>query len=433
MAKLFSSIAKNTRALHLLAPSTGLVALLVLFLSATPAFSQSAKRQTTSGPAARKVADSALEFAKGEALRLRPLLRSQSGQPTAPSPAPQTGSISGYMDFHYNDPEHADPVLDFHRFVLLFAHSFSDRVRFVSELELEHAVVEGLEEKGELELEQAYLDFLVTRSFNVRAGMMLVPVGILNERHEPPVYHGVERPFVDTVIVPTTWFDVGAGIHGEVGRGIRYRVYAMAPLDATEFSAEEGVRGGRQKGVEANARNLAATGRIEFVGMPGLAAGASFWSGDTGFGVPRFDTGLNLVEADARYSLGEAEFRGQYAHLFLDGMAELSAAVERTVGVNPNLAREMRGFYLEASYFVLPYAAPRELAAFVRYENFDTQYRMPRGFVPFEQFDRTAWTLGATYYPDPDVAVKIDYTIVRSQSRVIDAPDSFNIGLGWWF
>ena len=127
------------------------------------------------------------------------------------------------MDFHFNKPELEDGRLDFHRFVLLVTHAFCDRIRFVSELELEHALVEGLEEAGELELEQAYVDFLLSRGFNVRAGMLLMPVGIINERHEPPIYYGVERPFVDTVIVPTTWFEVGAGVHGEIGRGWRYR------------------------------------------------------------------------------------------------------------------------------------------------------------------------------------------------------------------
>src|SRR5688500_7329061 len=142
--------------------------------------------------------------------------------PTAPGPPPapattspasqgsRTGPLSGYMELHFNKIEHQDAVLDFHRFVLLFNHQFSPRIRFVGELELEHALVEGLEEAGEIELEQAYLDVLIKPSFNLRAGMVLVPVGIINERHEPPVFYGVERPFVDTVIVPTTWFDAGA-------------------------------------------------------------------------------------------------------------------------------------------------------------------------------------------------------------------------------
>ena len=355
-----------------------------------------------------------------------------SESPPETTSRPTTGPISGYMDFHFNDRQHEDPVLDFHRFVLLFSHSFSDRIRFVAELELEHAVVSN-ETDGELELEQAYVDFLISRPFNLRAGMVLAPVGIINERHEPPVFHGVERPFVDTVIIPTTWFDAGVGVHGEFGPGLRYRAYAMAPLDAIGFSADEGIRDGRQKGAESNARHLAGTGRLEYVGSPGLVLGTSIWSGDTGFSELRFDTSVTLVEFDGRYRLGELEARGQYAHGFLNGMAELNRSLQRTIGVSPNVASEIRGFYLEGSYFVLPYAAPRELAVFLRYENFDTQYRMPAGFQPLKEFDRDAWVFGLTYFPEPDVAVKLDYTVLRNQSLVVEAPNALNIGLGWWF
>jgi hypothetical protein len=362
-------------------------------------------------------------------------LASRSGvQDSGPrQQAPLLSSVSGYMDFHFNNIENQDGVLDFHRFVLLFTHSFTDRIRFVSELELEHAFVEGLERAGEFELEQAYIDFLVSREVNFRAGMLLVPVGIINERHEPPVYHGVERPFVDTVIVPSTWFEAGAGVHGEFGRGLRYRAYVMAPLDASGFSAAEGVREGRQKGSEANVRNAATTGRIEYVGRRGLWAGASFWRGKTGFSFPRVETQVTMVEVDTRYRLGELEARAQYAHAWLDGMGELNRTLQRTSGVNPNVAQQIRGFYLEASYFVLPNPAPFEAAVFVRYENFDTQYRMPAGFQQLQQFDRDAWVVGVSYYPDPDVVLKIDYSVVRNQSSIVDEPNSLNVGLGWWF
>src|SRR5688500_4009682 len=165
---------------------------------------------------------------------------------------PITGPLSGYMDFHFNKADGEDGVLDFHRFVLLMTHSFSSRVRFGGELEREHAFVEGLEEAGELELEQAYVDLLLWPAGNLRAGLLLMPVGIINERHEPPVFNGVERPFVDTVIVPSTWFDAGAGVHGSIGPGFRYRAFVVAPLNALEFDAAEGIRGGRQKGSETN-------------------------------------------------------------------------------------------------------------------------------------------------------------------------------------
>jgi hypothetical protein len=354
-------------------------------------------------------------------------------QPSGASSAPPT-ALSGYMDFHFTKPQFEDGQIDFHRFVLLVTHQFTDRIRFVSEVELEHAFVEGLEEAGELELEQAYLDFLLSRGFNIRAGMLLMPFGILNERHEPPVYYGVERPAVDTVIVPTTWFEAGAGIHGELGRGWRYRLFVTAPLDAAEFSAEEGIREGRQKGGAANAGRAAATGRVEYVGYRGLTAGASFWTGASGFEFrPRFDVPVRVFEVDARYSRDRLEARAQFAQVGIRHAAELNDAIFRRSGVNPNIAEALRGSYVEGAYRVVSGRTFGEVGAFVRYENFDTQFRMPAGMVPLGQFDRDSWAVGATYWPDPDVAVKVDYTIQRNRSATIAAPNSFNLGLGWWF
>jgi hypothetical protein len=354
--------------------------------------------------------------------------------PSSAGSSSSTGPLSGYMELHLNDPTDRTPaVLDFHRFVLLFTHSFSDRLRFVGELELEHAVVEGLEEGGELELEQAYLDFLVHPSLNFRAGMLLVPVGIINERHEPPVFHGVERPFVDTVIIPTTWFEAGVGIHGGLGKGFRYRAYAMAPLDATEFTAGEGLQGSAQHGSEAVVRNMALTGRLEYVGVRGLQTGASFWAGDTGFNVPRIKTSVGLYEFDARLSRGRLEARGQLAHVFIHGAGALNDAMGRLTGIDPNIAEQLFGVYGEVAYRFLPASAPHDAAVFVRYENFDTQFKMPAGSVPLPQFDRDAWVIGGTYWVDPDVAIKFDYSHVRSGSTVVPPPRSVNIGLGWWF
>ncbi|MGE3403540.1 MAG: hypothetical protein AB7K63_13170, partial [Vicinamibacterales bacterium] len=346
---------------------------------------------------------------------------------------PATGPLSGYMDFHFNKLEGADPVLDFHRFVLLLNHSFTSRVRFVGELELEHAFVEGLEESGELELEQAYLDFLLSRRINLRAGMLLMPVGIINERHEPPVFNGVERPFVDTVIVPTTWFDVGAGVHGELPRGFRYRAFVAAPLNALAFSADEGIRGGRQKGSAANVRNIAYTGRLEYLGVRGLTVGASFYTGESSFALPRLDTSVTIGEVDARYRRAQLELRGQFAHVSIADAGRLNDSLARTIGVSPNIASALRGFYGEAGYRIWNSGAPRDMVVFARYENFDTQFRMPPGYLPLKQFDRDAWVTGVTYYPDPDVAVKVDYTRLRSQGLLEPDRNLLNIGLGWWF
>jgi hypothetical protein len=274
----------------------------------------------------------------------------------------------------------------------------------------------------------------MSRAFNLRAGMLLVPVGIINERHEPPVFYGVERPLADTVLVPTTWFDVGAGVHGELGRGWRYRAYVMAPLDASAFTAEDGLRDGRQKGAEANAGRPAFTGRAEYLGVRGLTAGASVWTGHSGFAFrPRFDVPVTLVEADARYSRDRLELRGQFSHITIDNADLLNDALFRQSGVSPNVAETLHGGYLEAGYRFFSHARYGEVGAFIRYEDVNTQAGMPEGLLPLPAFDRSAWAIGATYWPDPDIALKFDYIVNRNRSSTIAAPNSFNIGLGWWF
>jgi hypothetical protein len=355
-----------------------------------------------------------------------------TGSPERPNAGP-LASLSGYMDLQFVDPSNADAFIDFRRFVLLFAHRFSDRIRFVSELEVEHAIVEGGDEKGELELEQAYLDFLIDRRFNIRAGQLLVPVGIINERHEPPTFHGVQRPFVDTFIIPTTWFDAGAGVFGEFSRGWRYRAYAMAPLNATAFSAGEGLADSAQQGSRAVVRHWAGTGRLEYLGVPRLTLGASIWSGRTTTGSPLLDPRVTLVEADGRGRLGRLELRGEMAHVFVGQADELNRLRALREGIDPNIASQMFGAYLEAAHPILPFPSPREVVGFVRYEEFDTQFRMPAGYQPIGAFKGTAWIMGVSYFPDPDVVVKVDYTIGGNQSLVVAPPRAFSVGLGWWF
>ena len=340
---------------------------------------------------------------------------------------------SGYMEMHINHDQINPTTLDFHRFVLLFGHGFGERIRFWSELELEHAFVEGGEASGELELEQAYLDFLIDPKFNFRAGMVLTPIGIINERHEPPAFHGVERPFVDTVIIPSTWFGTGAGLVGDLGNGLHYRTYVMGSLDSSFFSAEEGFRDGRQKGFLENGRNLAWTGRLEYRPRSGLNLGTSFWTGETGFSFRDLNGRLKMFEFDGRYRVGRFEGRGQFVTTHLGDAAEINQAIRRQVGINPNIAAEMRGFYLEGASSLVPSTFPHDLVAFYRYESFDTQYRMPQGFFSLEQFDRAAHVLGLTYFPHPDIALKFDYNVMRNASDLVESLNRWNWGIGWWF
>ena len=351
--------------------------------------------------------------------------QSREGMPT----------LSGYMEVHLNKVQDLPAEADLHRFVLMVGHSFSDRIKFWSEVEVEHALVEGGEESGEVAIEQAYIDLAVSRRFNVRAGMVLIPVGIINERHEPPTFHGVERTFVDTVIVPTTWRDVGAGAFGDLGRGFSFKAYIVPGLDATGFSADEGIAGGRQQGGQADASDPAATGRLEFRSL-GLTAGGSFWYGGSGFGLSRLEIEppkVGVASIDARYRRGRYELRGQWSTVSISGAGDLNRALQAQVGIGPNIASRLLGAYGEGAMRISPDSWTHEVVVFGRYEIFDTQNKMPDGYQPLDFLRRSAFTTGVTYYPDPDVAFKMDFIQERNKSSVVDAPWRMNFGVGWWF
>ena len=342
--------------------------------------------------------------------------------------------VAGYMDFHVNK-DLGDPFRpDFHRFVLLFGHSFSDRIKFWSELEVEHALVEGGPlETGEVALEQAYLDFLIKPYFNLRAGMVLSPVGIVNERHEPPAFNGVERPFVETTIIPTTWHDLGVGINGDLGRGFRYRAYLTSSLDASRFDAEGGITEGRTGGFDASLRNPAKVGRLEYAGVRRLTLGTSFYSGHAGFNTPGVNPRVSIYEFDGRYSLGRADFRGLFANTWVSRAGDLNRLLRIQTGVNPNVASQMRGYYMEPAFHVLPRRSRSDLILFTRFERYNTQQQMPAGYVPLADFNRSSWITGVTFKPNADVAVKFDYVVNQNESRLIRAINGINLGIGWWF
>jgi len=342
--------------------------------------------------------------------------------------------VAGYMDFHVNR-DSGDPFRpDFHRFVLLFGHSFSDRIKFWSELELEHSLIEPSEGTGgEVALEQAYLDFLIKPYFNFRAGMLLSPVGIVNERHEPPSFNGVERPFVETTIIPTTWRELGFGITGDLGRGFRYRGYLTSSLDASRFNAEGGISEGRSRGFEASMRNPAKVIRLEYAGVRRLTLGASVYSGHAGFNTPGVNPRVNLFEFDGRYSYRRVDFRGLFANTWVSRAGELNRRLQLETGVNPNAASQMRGYYMEPAYHLLPRRARNDVIVFTRYEKYNTQQRMPLGYRPLTQFNRSSWVTGVTFKPTADVAIKFDYNFNRNESAIVRALNGINLGIGWWF
>jgi hypothetical protein len=150
--------------------------------------------------------------------------------------------LGGYGELHANlTTDEGNDRLDFHRLVAFVGYEFSDRIKFNSEIELEHAFVTD-ESGGELVIEQAYFDFQLKDALNVRAGRVLTPLGIINKNHMPTTFNGVERPSFARFIIPTTWPSDGAGMFGSLLPSLNYEIYLVAGLDGSQFNAINGIR-----------------------------------------------------------------------------------------------------------------------------------------------------------------------------------------------
>jgi len=356
--------------------------------------------------------------------------REQSGSPNI--------HLGGYGEMHYNVVEGpAKDMADLHRFVLYLGYDFAEWARLHSEVEIEHAFIE--EGNGELSIEQAFIELDGSEQLNGRIGRVLVPLGIINQRHEPTTFNGVERPLVDNVIIPTTWMADGAGLHGGFGDKVKYQAYLTNSLDGTNFSALEGIRGGRMK-ERPGLSQLAISGRVDFFPFAdkeldtprNLRLGAAFFGGGVGNAnkgaANPIDASVNMSAVDAEYSVGKFDLRGVWALGQIDG----------ALAIGNNVAEKIMGWYLEGAIHVLPDGWKQgklrnaDAVIFVRYDKADTQHKMPAGVTPNLAGDRTETTFGISFYPTGNLVLKADYQI-KDNAGATDPANQFNLGAGWAF
>ena len=316
---------------------------------------------------------------------------------------------------------------DFLRAVIYAGYRFTDQFLFNSELEIEHA--------DEIFVEFAYLDYLVHENLGVRGGMVLMPMGLSNEFHEPTVFIGAQRPVTEQVIIPSTWRENGGGIHGSVD-GISYRAYVVNGLAGRRFSAS-GIRSGRQKGSQARASNLAFTGRVDVTPAPGMFLGASFYTGGSGQGEvvinsTEFDVQTTIVDLHGQAQVRGFDLRGLYARASIGDAAELNQVLGLTG--SGGVAETMHGGYFQVGYDVLSQVSGNRrvaLTPYVRFEQVDTQATMPAGFARNLSTDNTYTTLGFEVKPIPNVVLKVDYVWVSNDAET--GINQFNVNLGYAF
>jgi hypothetical protein len=359
----------------------------------------------------------------------------------------QGTAVGGYGELTLNAPSNGDAVVDMRRLVLYIGHNFNQHVRFYGELEVEHAVTSA-SDKGEFEVEQAFLDYVQWQSFNLRAGVIIMPVGIINQYHEPPTFNGVDRPLTDQLVIPSTWREPGAGFFGQWS-GLRYQAYAVNGFNANGFTASTGLREGHQEAQLALGKDWGIVARVDYL-MPflyrygiGADLGLSFYFSNADQGQPQFKGSegntvpVTLVEGDARLKFRGAELRAELASVWIGGIHRLNRALaDAATPDHPfdgPVARQLLGGYVELGYNVLyplHLKLGSQLVPFLRYEHVDTQYVVPSDLTPAPGNRQDVLTAGLVLRPIAEVAVKLDYQ--RFWTDAVSY-NSYNVGLAFMF
>jgi hypothetical protein len=321
-------------------------------------------------------------------------------------------------------------TFDLLRAIVYFGYKFTDRFVFNSEIEFEHSTTS---ESGSASVEFAYLDYLYRPGFNVRGGLLLVPMGFVNEVHEPTTFLGARRPETEARIIPSTWRENGVGVHGSLG-GFTYRTYLLNGLDASGFSAA-GLRGGRQKGSKAKIDDAAWVGRADWIGTPGLMAGFSAYFGDSGQDLTApdgsgVDVPTRIWEAHVEWRIKGLELRGLYANSNLEDVAALNEALGLVGGAS--VGEEMEGAYLQAGWDLLARRQGRQsLTPYLRWERVNTQKKVPNGWEKDGAADTEIFTLGLAYQPIEQLIIKIDWQDIDNAAG--SGVDQFNVAFGYIF
>lgn len=345
-------------------------------------------------------------------------------------------SIFGYGEFNYNRFRQGDRAsrADLRRFVLGFGHRFNDRLSFNSEVEVEHAVVSA-GDRGEVEMEQAYLNYQFSDALNVKGGLFLIPLGLLNQTHEPPTYYGVERNDVETRIIPTTWRELGLGVHGLLGERFKYDVGVTTGFNAGKLDDPSvGIRSGHQEGQLADAKDLSTYGALNYQ-RPGLLLGGGVFTGNTGQNgqanplLRGVAARLTLWDLHAKYSVAGWDLQALYTQGKL-GDADRVNAVTSAAATPFAAPRSLKGWYGQAAYHVYR-KGDIDVAPFVRLERFEIRQQEDpaAGLLQDPNNLERVRTVGVNFWLHPQVVVKSDiqrYSTDRTKDR-------FNIGLGYMF
>lgn len=353
-------------------------------------------------------------------------------------------AIGSYGEAHYNqeivDGTYQNGTMDLHRVILFMGYKFNKNLQFFTEIEFEHV--------NEVYVEQAFLNYSVNSAFNIKGGIILIPMGYVNEFHEPTLFNGVERPGFTKYVIPSTWREMGVGFHGLLKKAnLKYQLYAVNGFKgydgSAKFSGSSGLRGGRQKGAKATFRSPSITGKLSFYGLNGLRLGISGYYGSSESsdydGLDRTDNlavrkadstsvGIAMTAINAEYNLGDLTLRA------VGSLTSISNSDQYNTFTGANLGSQIMGYYTEVAYkfgMKKDQDYPR-LVPFVRYENYNTHHAVRDGMIKNEAYNREVLTGGLGFQITPGTVIKTDFQWVKTEANP-KPTNVFNLGFGYWF
>lgn len=352
-------------------------------------------------------------------------------------------SIGGYAQIDYNQPfgnsEYHNGTLDVHRLVILMAYNFNNRLKFITEIEYEHV--------KDVYIEQAFVQYKMNNLINIRAGLLLIPMGIINEYHEPPSFNGVERPYIDKYIAPTTWRELGFGISGNhISSSIKYQLYIVNGFngydESPNLNGKYGLRKGRQKGAASYISSPNYTAKIEYYGIRGLNIGLSGYYGNSQSslydGITKGDISaiskadssivtITMLGMDARYSFKGLQLRGQVY------LSSISNTEQYNTFSGSDLGSSMLGYYIEAGYNIFRplQNIKSQLIPFIRYGYYNTQQSVTGLTQKNLAYENTIFTAGIGWLISPKVALKSDVQFLQSADN--SSIQIYNAGIGIMF
>jgi len=331
-------------------------------------------------------------------------------------------SIGGYGEMYWADSKGREAITDVYRFVPYIGYKFSDNIILNTELEFEHG-------GGKVAIEFLYLDFLINRNFNLRVGSQLVPVGLVNQKHEPTLFPTVQRPETEKYIIPSTWNETGVVAYGETGIADLYYHFGFVNSlnlnsDATKNGEERWIREGRWGSAEKAAmRRVAVTGRLDYGAIKGLSAGASFYWGDASNSKSANveDTSILIYDLHAIYSYESVRVKGLFTQALLNGADKISSTA----------AKRAQGWYITGEYDIMQsLGRGSSMPLFVQYESYNPVKEREGGAAAMDDID--IWTFGLNYYPHEQVVLKADYAI-KDRNDGSEKIDTLSFGLGFIF